>query len=374
MKSLSVKLLSLTALICWASGCALIHSVASGRAPSAADIRGAADDAARIAELGKKATAHAEALCNPILSQEISFAEERAIGGAVGVSLISKNGHLLLDGFSEKNPAVLNEMLAAKKAVKLPDSAINNLTAYVSVVGKNLARYSSRPELPWTFAVIQNDAVNALSAPGGYVVLTTALLKKMNNEAQLAGVLAHEIAHVVHKHSLLKYRDGKHKQCIAANWAAYTIENGGPRSPATDEVAAFAKKFEGKLDLDASEGKFIVFLMNAVVTLLQNGNDKEAEFNTDKTALELISFAGYDATEYEKFLESLGAQGGGVLSSHPSTADRVAKLKAWREGELADFATGKAKPNLPPVPSPQNTERVREADQVLAQNEGAFPN
>ncbi len=339
----ALKLSCLAAALVLTPGCSLLSSVTSGHAP---DLRAAAAETERLAALGKKATAHAEGLCNPILTQEVGFEEERAIGGAVGVSLISKSGHLYLDGITEKNPTTLNDNLAKKLPVTLPDDAINDLTAYVSVVGKNLARYSARPDLPWTFAVIQNDAVNAFSAPGGYVVVTTALLKKITNEAQLAGVLGHEIGHVVHKHSLTKYRDGKHKQCIAANWAAYMVENGGPRNAATDEIAAFAMKFDGKLDLDKSEGKFIIFIMNAVITLLQSGNDKESEFQTDKTGLELVAFAGYDAAEYENFLTSLGNQGGGVAASHPSTEERVAKLKALREGELAPFAGGKAKPDV----------------------------
>jgi predicted Zn-dependent protease len=340
----TLKLATLVLVATLSPGCALLNAVRTGNPNAIANA--AVSEGAALAKLTPEAKAYAEDKCKSILSQEVGFDEERAIGGAVGVSLISKSGHLFLDGITEKNPTKLNEALAAKKTVVLPDSAINDLTAYVSVVGKNLARYSARPDLPWTFAVIQNEAVNAFSAPGGYVVVTTALLKKVTNEAQLAGVLAHEVGHVVHKHSLTKYRDGKNKQCIAANFAGYMIEHGGPVNPATQVAASYAKKFDGKMDLDGSDGKFIIFLMDGVITLLQLGNDKEAEFLTDKTALELVAFAGYDAVEYEKFLASLGSQGGGVLSSHPSTDERVAKLKALREGELKDFATGTAKPDV----------------------------
>ncbi|MHB8873965.1 MAG: M48 family metalloprotease [Myxococcaceae bacterium] len=339
----ALKLSTLALLVVFGPGCALLNAIKSGN-PNA--IAGAAkEQAEKTARLTKEAVPYAERQCKDVKTKEVGFTEERAIGGAVGVSLISNSGHLFLDGITEKDPAKLNETLAAKKPVALPDNAVNDLTAYVSVVGKNLARYSARPELPWTFAVIRNEAINAFSAPGGYVVVTTALLKKVTNEAQLAGVLGHEIGHVVHKHSLIKYKDAKYKQCLAANTGAYLIQNGGPSSPATDEIAAYAKKFDGKMDLDAEEGKFIKFIMTAVIELLQSGNDKEAEFETDKTALELVAFAGYDAAEYEKFLASLGSQGGGLGSSHPSTADRVAKLKALREGELKDFASGTAKPD-----------------------------
>ncbi|MDP1829988.1 MAG: M48 family metalloprotease [Archangium sp.] len=337
MKALQLATLSLITV--FGSGCALFAK-AGIQAPSVAGV-----DPQKLAKLGADAKAYAEGLCDPIIKEEVGFNEERAIGGVVGVELISGSGHLFLDGLAEKDPVKLNQALEKKQAVTLPDNAINDLTAYVSIVGKNLARYSARPDLPWTFAVIQNDTVNAFSAPGGYVVVTTALLKKITNEAQLAGVLGHEIGHVVHKHSLTKYRDAKHKQCIAANYASHLIEHGGPNTPATADVAKFAKKFEGKIDLDKSEGGFIKFIMQVVITLLQSGNDKESEFQTDKTGLELVVFAGYDASEYEKFLTSLGNQGGGIGASHPSTEERVAKLKALREGELKDFATGSAKPD-----------------------------
>ena len=345
MKAIHLATLSLLAVV--NQGCALLNAATSGNAGNLAA------EANRVAELGKNAKAYAENLCDPMLKIDIAFDEERAIGGVVGVELISKNGHLLLDGFTEKNPVKLNEALAKKEAVTLPDNAKNDITAYISIVGRNLARYSARPDLPWTFAVIQNEGVNAFSAPGGYVVLTTGLLKKITNEAQLAGVLGHEIGHIVHKHSLNKYRDAKHSQCIAANYASHLIQHGGPSSPITDAAAKYAKKFEGKIDLDKEkDAGFIKFIMTAVINLGQLGNEKAAEFETDKTALGLVVFAGYDPTEYEKFLGSLDGSGGGPLPAHPSLTDRVAKLKALREGELKDFATGTAKPDTAKVFAP----------------------
>lgn len=345
MNALRIATVAVVAM--YGSGCALFNAVKTG------DPMAAAKEAEKIKKLGDDSGKFAEEKCAPLLKAEVGFDEERAIGGVVGVELISSSGHLFLDGITEKNPETLNANLAAAKPVTLPDNAINDLTAYVSVVGKNLARYSARPDLPWTFAVIKNDAVNAFSAPGGYVVVTTGLLKKISNEAQLAGVLGHEIGHVVHKHSLKKYRDAKHKQCVAANAAAYFVQHGGPPSSATDEIAKYAQKFDGQVDLDKEKDVgFIKFIMQAVITLLQSGNDKASEMETDRTSLDLVVFAGYDASEYEKFLVSLGSQGGGIGASHPSTDDRVAALKAAREGELKDFATGTAKPDTAKAFSP----------------------
>ena len=59
-----------------------------------------------------------------------------------------------------------------------------------------------------------------------------------------------------------------------------------------------------------------------------------------------MAFAGYDPTEYDHFLTSLGSSGGGLFASHPATSERVTKLKALREGDLAPFCNGTAKPDV----------------------------
>jgi len=74
------------------------------------------------------------------------------------------------------------------------------LMKYVNLVGKVLAMSTNRPELEFRFAVLNTDEINAYAAPGGYIFVTRGALAKMRDEAELAGVLAHEIGHVVEKH------------------------------------------------------------------------------------------------------------------------------------------------------------------------------
>lgn len=322
------------------SGCAFLNNVKSG------NIKGAAEAAQKEAQLFADSKKYGDTECAPIKTSELSWEEERAVGSAVGVGLAMNGGHFFIEGVTEKNPEVLNADL---KKAKLPDNEKNELTAYLSITGRNIARYSSRPELPWTFGVIENETPNAFSAPGGYVIVTTGLLKKITNEAQLAGVLAHEIGHIVHKHSLKRYKQGKFDQCSVALAARYYSERNTNLPPLLKDALRFSNRFGkgGKVDLDApDEGGFVGFIVKTVLKLMEAlGNEKEDEFQADATALELVAFAGYDPSEYEKFLTSLGSQGGG-FSKHPSTEDRVAKLKASREGELAPFATGTAKPDV----------------------------
>lgn len=338
------------ALALTSQSCALLNAAKGGRLPTAEEAAAASREAERLAAVAKQSVAYAEKLCDPILKEETAWEEERAVGGVVAVSKY-KASKAFMDGMPERDPVKLADAVTAGKPILATDSPKNDITSQVAIIGRNLARLSGRPDLPWTFGVVTNDTPNALSGPGGYVMVTTGLLKKITNEAQLAGVLAHEIAHVVYKHSLIKYRDGKHKQCIAANTVAYAAENGVPPSEPQRAFIKFAKKFEGKMDLDNSDGEFIKFLMNAVIEILQGKNDAQSEFDSDKMAVELVAFAGYDASEYEAFLTSLGSSGG-FLSSHPATEERVAKLKAYREGELAPFATGKAKADLTKLLAP----------------------
>src|SRR5512135_2650810 len=76
------------------------------------------------------------------------------------------------------------------------------LQKYVNQVGEWVASQSERPDLPWHFGVIQSEDLNAFAAPGGYIFVTLGLYRLMQNEADLAGVLGHEIGHVIRKHHL----------------------------------------------------------------------------------------------------------------------------------------------------------------------------
>ncbi len=92
---------------------------------------------------------------------------------------------------------VANEVESTEQL--LNNSQVQN---YVSKVGKNVAKFSDRKDVKYTFKVIDSDEINAFACPGGYIYIYSGLLKVMDNEAQLAGVLGHEIGHVVARHSM----------------------------------------------------------------------------------------------------------------------------------------------------------------------------
>ena len=87
---------------------------------------------------------------------------------------------------------------------------------YVSLVGTALAQGSTRPNLPWTFIVLDTDGVNAFAAPGGYVHITRGVLALIKNEAELAGVLGHEIIHITEKHTVRAIQKNQAVQMGAA--------------------------------------------------------------------------------------------------------------------------------------------------------------
>ncbi len=283
--------------------------------------------------------------CEPQRTRAPGWAEERAIGTELAVTLAAKSGRFYLDGATQTDPLKLEKELAERKLIVLPEGKKNALSAHVAVVGKHLARYSARPEVPWVFGVIENDTPNSFSAPGGFVFVTTGLLKKLTNEAQLAGVLGHEIAHVVKKDMLGQYVQARYSQCLVAKSAAAMLK-AGQQSPATAELARFAQGFDGEVDLDKSDGGFKKFLLDAVLMTMLMGTDNAAEFAHDKAALELLSFAGYDPIEYERFLANTS------MPKHPEAAERAMKLQALREGELKDIAVGTAKPDLSKLLAP----------------------
>ncbi len=227
-------------------------------------------------------------------------AEARRIGQAAGE---------LAGATSPISPEVeqkLGEGVAVKTYAQMgPRYADESLQRYVNLVGRAVARQSARPDLLYSFAVIENDSPNAFAAPGGYVFVTTGALKAMNSEAELAGVLAHEIAHVTERHMLQIYRRTQ-------------LFNAGLMT--AEAIEADNAKYRQGVDV-------------ATDTLFNKGLGSKFEFEADKVGLEYAALAGYDPQGLIDFLGRLGAQskpaaGGWLGGTHPGTAQRVSQARA----------------------------------------------
>jgi predicted Zn-dependent protease len=187
------------------------------------------------------------------------------------------------------------------------DAAVHK---YVSLVGMTLAKNSERPNLNWTFVVLDTDGVNAFASPGGIVHVTRGALGLAKNEAELAGVLGHEIGHIVHKHTVNAIQKGKAVQ--AASDAA------GGRS-------AFLSEFANR----------------AYTMVLENSFDRGDELDADKVGVQLAQKSGYNANALGDFLARLDARNSsqtaknGMFASHPATKERIDKVKQQAAGANA---------------------------------------
>lgn len=178
------------------------------------------------------------------------------------------------------------------------------LQKYVNRVGHWVALQSERPDLPWHFGVIESNDLNAFAAPGGYVLLTRGLYRTLQNEAELAGVLAHEIGHVVKKHQLKLIQ----KQQLLDLGAGVLGES---VSKNNDSI----KK-----------------LIGSGAEICARSLDKDAEFEADRVGVVLAGRAGYDPYGLPEVLQTIGHAGKDdgrvalLFKTHPHPDDRLAKL------------------------------------------------
>jgi len=201
----------------------------------------------------------------------------------------------------------------------------DELQRYVNDVGYWVASRSSRKDLPWTFGVIDSEGINAFAAPGGYVVITLGLYKLLENEAQLAGVLAHEISHVVEKHHL----EALQKVLKREFWTDLTV------ATTVDD-----KKDRRKL------GR----LVNAGVQLYATGLDRKYEYDADLRGVVLAARSGYDPFALLDVLTTIDSinpdseELSVMLKTHPPTGDRLIQLADRIDGRLDRYSSGRTNP------------------------------
>lgn len=193
-----------------------------------------------------------------------------------------------------------------------PDDA---LQAYVADLGETLARSSERPQLPWSFQVVNDPVVNAFALPGGSIFLTRGILTHFNSEAELVSVLGHEIGHVTAKHSV--------SQISRAQLASLGLGVGMILTPNLDVLHQVA-----------GSGLQVLFLKFS----------RDDESQSDELGFTYMVNAGYDpreATDMFNMLDRIG--GGGRLpewqSTHPDPENRAAKSDERVSGLTIDPST-----------------------------------
>ncbi|TVP60126.1 MAG: M48 family peptidase [Nodularia sp. (in: Bacteria)] len=170
------------------------------------------------------------------------------------------------------------------------------INRYVEQIGQRLVANSDRPNLPFTFQVVDDNAINAFATLGGFVYIHTGLMKAADNEAELASVIAHEIGHITGRHLVQQMRQR--------------------------EIASGVASVAG-LDRNAAVGIGIDLALN-------RPRSRQDEFDADNRGLKALTQAGYGQMAMVSFMQKL-MQGGGsmptFLSTHPGTGDRINALQ-----------------------------------------------
>ena len=199
---------------------------------------------------------------------------------------------------------------------------------YVTLVGTTLAKQSERPGLNWTFIVLDTDGVNAFASPGGLVHITRGALGLMTSEAELAGVLAHEIGHVAHKHTVNAIKKNKAVQLG-------TSEALSDRGPFLDKIANKAYEM-----------------------VLENKFDRGDEMDADKVSVTLTGKAGYAPGTLAAFLARLDDRNkdqpaqNGLFASHPETKERIEAIKKLAGTKTGASVEARYKENIKYPPTP----------------------
>lgn len=215
---------------------------------------------------------------------------------------VGKSAQELMEEELALGPALAGNVLAA---APLWDD--REAQECVNLVGRWLASQTSRPDLPWTFAVIDDADVNAYAAPGGYVLVTRGLYELLADDSEVAAVLAHELAHVVQR---------DHYEVIRRQQLTETGKDLAMAQVRAPGAAAYAKDYVDR---------------NGAAVLL-SGLDRNAEYHADRAAGIYLARGGFDPLAFYSVLQKMTALGerparmAGLFETHPPLDERLDRL------------------------------------------------
>lgn len=237
-----------------------------------------------------------------------------AIGFNLGDLIINTIRYIQVSNISDEQEvrigSQINELLLEQQYQPYENSQVNQ---YVQQVGERLVAQSDRRDIPYTFQVVESDQINAFAIPGGYIYVTTGLLRAADNEAQLAAVLAHEIAHVNERHSVEQL-----KRQVLAQGIADTA------------------------GIDSNTLAQIGYQLT-----VQLPNTREFEYEADEVGLEILRSSDYAPIAAIDFFENLMEEGGTpeFLRTHPTTDNRIEALRQQIDVETASTGAGLSSTN-----------------------------
>ncbi|OGB20449.1 MAG: hypothetical protein A3I66_18490 [Burkholderiales bacterium RIFCSPLOWO2_02_FULL_57_36] len=248
-------------------------------------------------------------ICNPVSAQFglslPGFGKSGEKSGGFDIGGMVSNLTKAATETSEVEEIRIGQEFAATLLGAKPLVADARLQRYVNTLGRWLALQTERPDLPWTFGVLDDAGFNAFATPGGYIFITKGLIARMRNEAELAGVLAHEIGHVLKKHHL------------------HAVQKNAGFALVGDLVSA-----AGKGGNDQAKAAFL----NIGRKLYSSGLDQSDEFEADRLGVVIAARAGYDAYGLPAVLQMLDAQSAQddnfslSFKTHPAPGKRIELL------------------------------------------------
>ena len=237
------------------------------------------------------------------------FLPSRRVRAALAVSLFTFAGCATLGGanyYSVEQEWQLGQQIEAQLRSQLPLSRDAALNRYVNDLGQRIVAGTSARNLPWRFYVVEDPSINAFNVPGGLVYVHTGLIARANSASELAGAMAHEVAHGAARHGTQRMSASNELNTVAGAVLG--------RSP--NAAAAIAAQV-------AAQGAFARF---------SRADEREA----DRLGVGSMAAAGYDPQGLVRLLEQLAReeQGGGIafFRSHPLSAERVQNVRALARG------------------------------------------
>ncbi len=247
------------------------------------------------------------------------------IAGSAGARLGEKKGAIQIGETEERDiGAKIAARIRAEKRI-VADKVLSN---YVSRTGQNIARLSDRPDITYRFAVIEDKTPNAFAVPGGYIYVHTGLLKVLDTQSQLAGVLAHEIGHIVARHGVRLLHEDLGAQDL-------------------NRLVLGASSESTKTAVDSS------------LALVQGGYDRNMEAEADSYGTMYMARAGFNPEGMPQAMDKLAklsdsAEGfwEGLAKKHAPAAKRAAAVRAEIKAKGLDAG-------LPLDPQPYRAVKAR---------------
>jgi len=206
----------------------------------------------------------------------------------------------------ELGKGINQEIITSGKARLYNNPSINS---YISQIGQKLAEASDRPDIPYTFQVVDDNSINAFATMGGFVYVNKGLIATADNEAELASVIGHEIGHIVGRHAIEQMRN-----------------------------RALSQGLLSAAGLDRNNA-----IQIGVELAVSRPNGRADELEADRFGLDNMTRAGYAPSGILGFMQKLLQKGGSppsVLSTHPATSERISILQDLIDPQAVNTGNG----------------------------------